>query len=441
MKKPNILVILPIARDRIALSTEKITQQFNIHYLDDAHFAYDAPCEQFKVHAYVLRAIAYVEAEQIDAIVYTHDMASLIAALVCRETGLTGPSIDSVFQAAHKYYSRQIDMSNIRSKCFHIDDDSLDNTYIEYPCYVKAPSLMCSHLQFIVHNEAEMRKTIGIMKNELNRWSRVFFDFFKLYIPQDEYPLAHEPVMVIEELMQDYQQCAIEGWVDSYGKIHIWAISDINYHEMRMQTQNCYSMPTRTSADVQQEMITSTTQAIMNLGLTSGFFNVDLWHWNGQRPCKVIEINGRAASLYYLMHQQLFGSDLYSALIYCALKDDQNCYLESPHAKVRTDEPPIFGALFFVVTQQKGSLGQIIDADAVVQMQQSPNIKGVEYLAPLDYDIRDNGTAGFRCMKFFVFGASYATINQIADHWRSRILRESSSHAIENLESPLAAAL
>ena len=175
----DILVILPVERDREALEI-KHDLDAKFHYLVDEEFKYDAICTGFDVSAYVERAIAYVREHNIDGVIYSHDMASLIAAIVCERIGLAGPSVESVFLACHKYYSRQKEPSPVPCQALNLSEYSLEG--IKYPCYVKAPSLMCSHLQFIVNDEEEMKKILIIMREEMPKWGRCFLTFLNSLI-------------------------------------------------------------------------------------------------------------------------------------------------------------------------------------------------------------------------------------------------------------------
>jgi hypothetical protein len=431
----NILVILPIYRDSLAL--DELTKEPGIaskfHYLEDNNFEYGSPCPLFDVKAYVEKAIRYVKDNNIDGIIYSHDMASLVAGLVCEKTGLIGPSLESVFLACHKYYSRQIDPRAIPFQALDINNYDLDSLDIKYPAYIKAPCLMCSHLQFIVNSREDLESKILTMQNELPKLGQMFFDFFEEYISKDKYPLAHKQIIVIEELASNYKQCAIEGWVNSNGDVNIWAISDINYHEGATQAQNCYSMPTTTSIHEQAQMIALTTQTILNHGIRSGFFNVDIWHWEGKKPCKVIEVNGRSASLYQLMHKQCFNADLYKAMLLLCLGKDLECYDESPAAKALKGDNRIIGALFFVVTFGKGLASKFMNFQETKKMMRGNEIKGVELLVNPKSKIDDNGTAGFRMAKFHVFGSSYEEINNTANYWRTCIVNNLELSPYKNL--------
>ena len=56
---------------------------------------------------------------------------------------------------------------------------------------------MCGHLQFVVDNPQKMKNILQIMRNELMRWGKMFFDFFELFISKEKYP--YQPVILIEE--------------------------------------------------------------------------------------------------------------------------------------------------------------------------------------------------------------------------------------------------
>jgi hypothetical protein len=440
MKK--ILVLLPIPRDKKAImvmqselpsGTSSDAAGFSertgflsgveMHYLEDESFQYDAICTEFDVVAYVERAVSYVKNNGIDGILYSHDMGSLVAGIVSEKTGLAGPSLESVFLACHKYYSRLVDPSAIPFQALDIHNYDLGEISLAYPVYVKAPCLMCSHLHFIVHNPKEMERVLSIMRDQLDSWGKMFFDFFKEYIPEEKYPLAHKQVVVIEELMQDYSQCAIEGYTDKKGNVHFWAVSDINYHDSRTQAQNCYSMPTRCSPELQAQMMALTSQTIVKHGFKSGFFNVDIWHWNGEKPPKIIEVNGRAASLYESMHRNCFNSYLYKAMMHLCLGQDELCYLESPVFKAKDIIRRIFGAIFFVVTYGQGLASDYLNFDQVASMLENDSVHGMEVYVKPGSTIQENGTAGFRMAKFYLFGPSYEDINQRADEFRTLIVK------------------
>lgn len=180
-------------------------------------------------------------------------------------------------------------------------------------------------------------------------------------------------------------------------------------------------MPSAVSGIVQSQLVALTTEVIKKINLRSGFFNVDIWHWNGKKPAKVIEINGRAASLYYLMHRECFQAELYKAMIFLSMGNDQQCYLESPLAKSNIKSTQ-YGALFFIVTFDKGLASKILNFNEINVMLEASNIHGLELFVNPNAIVGDNGTAGFRLGKFYLFGESYEQVNNEANYWRLRLL-------------------
>ena len=76
---------------------------------------------------YVERAIKYVEKNGITAIMFSHDMSSVVASVVCEKTGLRGPSLEFTFRCLHKYYSRVTDGGELWFDYICLDDDLSDN--------------------------------------------------------------------------------------------------------------------------------------------------------------------------------------------------------------------------------------------------------------------------------------------------------------------------
>ena len=67
------------------------------------------------------KAIEYVHQHNIDAVIFCSDYSSLMAAALCQETGLPGPSFESKFLCMHKYYSRKAEPSRLWYGCVSVD--------------------------------------------------------------------------------------------------------------------------------------------------------------------------------------------------------------------------------------------------------------------------------------------------------------------------------
>lgn len=195
-------------------------------------------------------------------------------------------------------------------------------------------------------------------------------------------------------------------------------------------------MPTSAPANVQAELIALTKQTIKNHGIKNGFFNVDMWHWHGKKPCKVIEVNSRAASLYFPLYKECFDANLYRAMLFLCLGDDKSCYQESPSTKILNQTHHKVGALFFVVTFAQGDASQLINFEMAEKMKGDPEIISVELYVEPHSKIGDNGSAGFRMAKFYLAGESMEKIQAIADRWRSLLVKKPESSPYKNLCAP-----
>jgi hypothetical protein len=111
----------------------------------------------FDPMAYLERCREVMAAHGVGAVVSTHDLGDLIAAVLAEEAGLPWPSAEAVFLCLHKLYGRRAEVDPIRCQPLLLDEPL---PVLTYPAYLKAPWLKLGLLVFKVTSDEETRAAI-----------------------------------------------------------------------------------------------------------------------------------------------------------------------------------------------------------------------------------------------------------------------------------------
>ncbi|HXH40837.1 MAG TPA: hypothetical protein VNN08_19575, partial [Thermoanaerobaculia bacterium] len=139
----HILVVCPDSYDRWAFGR---VEGHCFHFVDAGVSHWEASPD-FDPMAYLGRCRAVLKSHHVDAVVSTHDLGDLIAAVLADEAGLNGPSPEAVFLCLHKLYGRRAEVDPIRCQALLLDAPLPTLTY---PAYLKAPWLKLGLLGFKV---------------------------------------------------------------------------------------------------------------------------------------------------------------------------------------------------------------------------------------------------------------------------------------------------
>src|SRR5882762_6705748 len=167
----DILVICPDPYDRWAF--ERV-EEHRFHFVDAGISHWEASPE-FDPVAYLDRCRDLMNDQRVDAVVSTHDLGDLIAAVLAAEAGLPGPSPESVFLCLHKLYGRRAEVDPIRCQPLLLDEPL---PAITYPAYLKAPWLKLGLLGFKVTSDEQTREAMDLARRELPVWTRQYYRLF-----------------------------------------------------------------------------------------------------------------------------------------------------------------------------------------------------------------------------------------------------------------------
>ncbi len=412
LKTKNIMVILPTPRDRNGLSDA--SDEYNIHWMDDDNFDYPYPKDNFDMVEYTERCSKYIEENNINGILYSHDLANLVAGVLCDRHDIDGPSLESVFLTNHKYYSRRKQPNTIWSDYIDLETGEWGELEPTFPCYIKPACLMMSLYQYTIETPEELEKALKELKKELPSLLKPYNKFFEKYIDLDKYPLANKNIVVVEELVENANQHCVEGWFDPEGNPHIWAISDQIYYPGKRKSIDVYTTPSVLPKDIKSKMKEYALQAVNAHGIDSGFWNVEIWRKGDWLTAT--EVNGRAASVWFNLYKHTFDISLYKAMLYLCCNEGEKCYNESPKS---IDEKRI-GGQFHVITYGEGLAEEFLDFDYI----QSVDEPEIEVFAPKGTKIEQKRTTGYWLARFHLFGEDYNQICKEADQLRENMLKQ-----------------
>ncbi len=154
----NVMIVLPIPRDKTAL--EDIKEGYRFYWMEDENFLYPSqrPKPEFDMIQYTERCSEYVKKNNIQAVLYSHDLANYVAGVLCERHNLPGPTLESMFLCNHKYYSRRAEVNPIWSDYIDLDTGAWGNQEPRFPCYIKPVILTRTRLQYTSHTPEELER-------------------------------------------------------------------------------------------------------------------------------------------------------------------------------------------------------------------------------------------------------------------------------------------
>jgi quercetin dioxygenase-like cupin family protein len=394
----QVLVVCPDDYDR-AMFGQVAGHEF--HFLPEAPSHWQ-PDPAFDPVAYFERALAYAREHNVEAVLSTHDLGDLIAALVARELGLTGPDPESVFLALHKFYGRQREASPVRHEAIPLFGRVPS---ISYPAFFKAPCLKLGLLAYKLEDHNDLEAALANARREYPAWARQYHPLFERAIDVRRYPLAVQEVMLVEEFVEG-RQATVEGWVRN-GRASIAAIVDTNNRPDSHVIDN-FSLPSRLADDVQQAMKEHAVEAVQRIGFDNGFFNVELWHTS--RGIVTTEINGRAAVCFNELYELAMGWSIFAAVT----------ELACGRSPVAPPAPRRVAGQFNITTLAEG------DADALIDYTAASDAPGLSILRHRYSRIRQTSQFGVVLAQIEISADTYDEACTRAEQLRRRLLRQPS---------------
>lgn len=410
----DLLVLLPTDRDRAQLGGKDLP--YELHWFEDPDFDYPQPDETFDMVEYTERASEYVLEEDIDGVLFSHDVANLVGGVLVDRHDLPGPSLESVFLADHKYYSRHHQPNVPWFDYIDLETGEWGEYDLQFPAYLKPPFLTMTLLQYRVDSQAEYDEAMSVVRRELPKYTTPFKDFFGEYVDTDEYPLATKDVMMVEEPLEDWTQHCVEGWVDPDGDCHVWAISDHNYYGGDELAIDNYTTPSTLPREAQETLIDLAADAIRQHGFEGSFWNVEIFRCPDRHV--ITEVNGRTASVWEPLYQGVFDTSVYEGIMHLAAGRPDLTESVAPDWEPDPHHDQL-GSQFHAVTFGEGPAEEYVDFEFADSIEDTD----IELFVEPGDTIEQLRSSGFWVARFHLFGEDYQAMLDRANEIRTGLLK------------------
>jgi hypothetical protein len=392
----HILVVCPDSYDRWAF--ERV-EEHRFHFVDAGISHWEASPE-FDPVAYLDRCRAVMAEYRTGAVVSTHDLGDLVAAVLAQEAGLPGPSPEAVFLCLHKLYGRRAEADPIRCEPLLLDAPLPE---IAYPAYLKPPWLKLGLLGFKLNSDDELRDAMELARRELPAWRKQYYGLFERAVDLAKYPLATTDMMLIEEFIEG-RQVTVEGW-SLGGDIQIWATTDTNTFPGTRVIDN-FSTPSRVDAQTSATLRAKTIETIRAFGFDGGFFNIEFWLTENE--VRLTEVNGRSAACFGGIYELALGADIFAAVADVATGQAPR---QLPKSSGRV------AGQFNVITFDDDLAGNLLDYDDAAAMPEFSAFRRA------DERVRPVSEFGVVLGQIEIAGDSYEAIHERAEEMRRRLMK------------------
>ena len=443
----KILNLLPVGFDHVEASLLD-SSEYEVHFLYPLEDVVDKEMTSLAygrylkkpdfLISYVERAVDYVKKHGITAIMFSHDMATVVASVVCEQTSLPGPSLESTFLCLHKYYSRKKESGKLWYDYINMDEPSANwKGKMRYPCFLKAPFLMSSVGHSSVKNDTEMEAALDSLKKLIAPFVAGYFEFFRRYLDLKKFPLAVENITVVEELVESKYQYWFEGWVNGNGNFTMFTSS---YGEISKNIAGrllYFVIPQFISGegDTYKKLTKYTEEIAGRFGLTNTFFNVEFWQRGDE--VTMIEMNCRIASPYSAAYRKMWCISAHHAAVYLACgQSNKLMQFETPVYYKDAGEP--ISAQFFIFTSGEGQGKDFIDYEyarvgSIADGAYNTMGPGIAISVEEVGAVKQETTVGVSLCNFFLTDCSLSRLFEHANEVKTKLLLREEDHDLLKL--------
>jgi hypothetical protein len=366
--KCKLLVILPNTNDR-AEALKLDPSEYEVHFVHASDEVKDTVVATFEYAKFlaqpgfliscVERAVKYIEENAITAVVFGHDLSSIVASVVCQITGLRGPSLDSAFVCLHKYYSRKACADNLWVDYINLDDPvEIWREKLKYPCFLKPPFLTQSKGMSVIRNERELLEAITKVRPLVTPFFKGYCELFQKFLDLKKFPLAVKNIMIVEELVESSDQLALGGWVDGHGEFFVFAGWEAVICPEKREALLGYIFPIFSkSEETVQKLVEFVQRIAKNVNLRNTCIFVEVWM--KQENFLVVEVNCRCSAASAECNKRLQGISIYEIAVLVARGDFAVLEKELPLLVHRKNQP--ITGLFRVYAWSEGVADEFLD--------------------------------------------------------------------------------
>jgi hypothetical protein len=246
----------------------------------------------------------------------TKDRSALLASVVTARRGLPGPTPGALFACQHKPTSRELQRRVVPEATPRFEQlDSLP--HLRPPFFVKPVVGRLSQLGRRIDDLSEL---VALPSHD------PYVDAYARLAELAGLPTEELRGFVAEELVEG-DEVTLEGYVYA-GRVTVIGVTDSVKYPGTNSFER-FEYPSRFPAERLDELTGLARRLLPALGFDGGFFNVEFFVPERERPT-IIEVNGRIASQFAPLVQALHGRSTYELLFALACGEDPGWQDQEP---------------------------------------------------------------------------------------------------------------
>lgn len=323
MSKKTILIAFATTRDIRELDIFRDKYHLIFHKWDKSIFdellikenLSHSFCSEEKLNELIMLANTHA----IDGIACTDDYPGpLFVSAVTHHLGLKGPSLSSIINCQHKYYSRlsQKQYVPFATPDFKlINHEAVKNDFdLPFPVFIKPAKSYLSRLAQKVNSLEELGELINS-----NIPSESFLSYLNWFIKNYSNYEFNANYLLAESLLTG-SQITLDGYVFN-GQVNIFGIVDtITFPNIISAKQ--FDYPSSLSIDVQNRMFDIAKKIMNGISYDNFLFNIEFMYDHLTDKICIIEINSRMTSQFADLYEKVNGINPYEILIDIALGNE-----------------------------------------------------------------------------------------------------------------------
>ena len=426
-EKIPVLALLPSENEKQLFSSPDFSE-YCFHCLEYSSLKTIPPSLKGPVNlvAFCQDAIAYAQTHHITVVYYSFDISNLIAAVVCQNLNLFGPSLESVLQCFHKFYGREIDsyppgysfVQLENEKKVSIDQATLNT--LTFPVFMKP---VCSSYGMFcapVDTPEQLEQVCTELATAYQPYWQMYSTFFQEFVDATKYPLAvtSQVPLLVEELISG-EPLTCDGFIYK-GEINFLGLVDTV--EAPNGSVDCYIFPSQVSEFQKQAIYERVTNFIQNSGLDNSFFSAEFW-LQGQTPPILIEMNARMSATFSFLYKQSINFNLPLA----ALKLAQGICPQIPKQPLQQQIPT--SIRLYLSTRKSGLASTLLDFSLAQQTLGSSQL--ITFNCKPEEQIKNSSYHSTPLAELNLFGTSQFPLKFYGEHLRNALLLERRSPAYQ----------
>ncbi len=304
----------------------------------------------------------------VDAIVCHWDFpSSMLAPILAQERGIPAPTLTSMLQCEHKYWSRLMQREAVPEvvpgfAAFDpFDDDALDSIDLPFPCWVKPVKAHSSSLGFQVRNEEDFRHAVAEIRQEITDIGDAFNQVLSRVDLPEQLRGADGNTCLAEEIVTGIQ-VAPEGVV-TQGQFSVHGVVDMLKDPTGRSLERLDYPAASVPPEVQQKIVETTERLLRHIGFDNGAFNAE-YMWDEQTDrLRLIEVNTRISQSHSDLFLKVDGTSNHEVAIDVALG-------ETPHMP-RHEGPFKVAAQWHITRETDGIVRRVPDQEEIAEVERS----------------------------------------------------------------------